>query len=678
MLTWIRKRSGSRWVKILMVVLALTFFGGFGLVSSTKVRSCMGMEQHNREGLVYARIDGMNITQTEFSNAFNRQLNRRRAMLQQQNQGMPISEDMIDREQLRPEVMDSLVAQKIINREAKELGIEISDEEVREEIAKTPNFSDQQGNFSPALYRSILSRQGLNPQEFEEMVREGLRRRRVQQALTSAVRVFPEEVEEHYAFDMQMIKLDYLVIDPAVVADQVKPPPERVKQYFEDHPLEFYLGDTRQVDYVSWSAEGVISGITVSASEIEQYYEDVKERYMTSPEQVNASHILVKVSPDAPVSEVEAARKLINEVHGKLEAGADFAKMASQYSEDATAQEGGELGWFARQEDAGDYQLPAMVEDFEKAAFALEPGRISDPVRTDFGFHIIKVTDRKPAEYKPFSEVRSDLVFDVKHGKAMMKIQRRAEELKNSVEEGKTLKESAEQAGKEVRTSNWFQLTDDKVFGMEDSEVIVEKAFDLDKGEVSEPIQGQDHVYIIKLIKITPEHEASLEEVRPRIVKKLTPQARLEHTREYANTLLEKLREGETTIKDAAEEDGIKFNSTDFQERGMFSLPDMEDSEELMDQLLEVTEDNIWPEKPVKVEDKIIIIKLADTKPPDMSGFPQYKATYRQEILRRKQMEVMENWIDNMEEKLVTYTDNWKEFIGEKDKEQPGEEAESS
>ncbi|MFO8057290.1 MAG: SurA N-terminal domain-containing protein [bacterium] len=675
MLTWIRKRSGSRWVKILMILLALTFFGGFGLMSSTKVQSCMGIEA-GRNALVYARIDGMKITRTEFQNAFSNQLSRRRYQLQQQGQGQPVSEDMIDKENLRLEVMDSLVAEKLIGRKAEQLGIRVSDDEVQQEIART--FTDQQGNFTRQTYLQRLRRAGISPAEFEGMVRKSLRRRRVQQSLTSAVTVLPGEVEEHFAFNKQKLKLDYLVYDPAIVAEEVEPKPARVKEYFEEHPLEFYLGETRRVDYVSWSVEGMMSGITVSEDELHEFYEQVKDRYKTRPEQANASHILVKVSPDAPESEQETARSLIQSVYEKIRAGADFSEMARQYSEDASAREGGELGWFARQEDAKEYQLPAMVEEFEKAAFSLEKGEVSKPVQTDFGFHLIKVTDRKPAEYRPFSEIRSDLVFDLKHGTAMMKVHDKVEKVRESIEEGLSLAEAAEEADKKVKTSNWFQMTDDKVFGLPDSDVIVENAFDLEKDKVSEPLEGKDHIYLIKVIEINPEHEASLEEVRPRIAKKLKPKAQLEHTREYAAEQLAKLKKGELTMEEAAEKEGIELMTTELQERGEFQLPDMEGSEEFVDELLKLSEQKVWSAKPAAAEDKVIVMKLAESRPPDMTEFPQYKASFKNELLKRKQQEIMENWIEQMEKEEVTYTDEWKEFIGEKEKQEPEEKSQSS
>jgi|GEM_PF-844367 len=674
MLTWIRKRSGARWVKVLMVILALTFFGGFGLLSSTKVRSCLGMDQQ-RPGTVYAEVDGIKITQSEFNQALRNQRDRRRQMLQRQNQGRPVSSDMIDDDKLSRDVMDSLIAEKIINREAEELGVKVSDQEVREEIARTPAFTDQQGNFSRQLYHDGLRRIGYSPARFEEMVRQGLRRRRVQQSLTSAVRVLPQEVEEHYAFDNQELKIDYLLFDPAVIASDVKPSDERVKEYFRENPIEFYLGETRRVEYVSWSVEGEMSGFTASPEEVKNYYEEVKNRYMIEPEQVKAAHILIKVSPEAPTSEIEQARQIINEVHRKIEGGADFEEMAMQYSEDATAQQGGDLGWFARRKDAGD-QYPAMVEDFEKAAFALNKGGVSEPVRTDFGFHLIKVTDRKEAEYKPLEEIRSELVFDLKHGKAMMEVRQKAEKVEQWVEEGASLEEAGQKVGKEVKTSPWFQSTDDKIFGMEDSRAIVENAFDLEKGKVSGPLEGEDHIYLIKVIETKPEHEASLEEVKPRIVNKLTPEARLDHTKKYAEEQLTRLKDGEVTMEGLAEEEGIRLKSTEFQKRGSLKLPEIESNQEFGEQLLTLTDNNPWPEKPVTMGEMVVLIKLKETRPPDMSGFPQYKATYRQELLRRKQMEVMENWLDKMEEKLVTYTDEWKQYMGEEVAEVPQEKEE--
>jgi len=664
MLSWIRKRAGSPWVKAFMVIVAITFFGGFGLISSRScpgMESCLGVQMESPGGEVLAKVGDTEIKEIEFLNAYDREHRAMIANLRSQFPDQAIPDDLIDTTRLRKQVMERLVRQELVKKEAERLKITVSDREVQAEIVRA--FGGQQ--FSPRQYRQILRQQGMSEEYFENFLREQIRFRKVVETVRNGVRLVPGELEERYAFDHQKIKLQYILIDPAKAAPEAVPPEEEIEKYYQEHKIEFYLGQTRTIEYVQWASSETINEAEVSSQEIRDYYQESRERYMTSPPQVNARHILVRVDKDAPAEDIAAARARIEKIRQEaLQPEADFAELAKQYSEGPTAERGGELGWFTKQEYRSMFpNMQAMVTEFEQAAFALEEGEVSEPVQTSFGFHILKVTGKKPAEYLPLEQVRDEIKQDLEQLKALELAREQALQFKQEVvQKQKTVEQAAAQAGKQVKTSPWFQLSDKEIPGIEDSAVIVDAAFDLDMNELSDPLMGEENIYIIKLVQIKPERQGTLEEVRQRIIARLKPAAELEAAEKKAAVQLDKLRNGETAMQEVADLTGAAVAETEFMDRVEVSLPQVGFSDTLDAQLARMDEQNPWPEKPVVMDSTIVILKLLEMRPADMDALEEERADYKARVLQRKQDEIVEAWLESLEKGAVEYTEEWGKY----------------
>ena len=277
MLSWIRKRAGSWWAKALYVGVAITFFGGFGLLSSTRVQSCIGKDPgQDPQGQGLAVVDGRSISDREFNIRYSQRYQEFMNRLREQFQDRPIPEGMVDREAIRRAVMKTLVQEKLLLREAGALGIGVSDQELREQIALI--FTNgQPATFDPERYREVLKYQGLTEQDFENEIRDTLTANKVMETIRAAVTVMPEEVRERYAFDHQPVKLEYAVVAPAVVAPDALPGETAIKTYYQAHLDTYLLNETRRVNYVAWTIKDLVPAIVLTEKEISDYYNEAKD-----------------------------------------------------------------------------------------------------------------------------------------------------------------------------------------------------------------------------------------------------------------------------------------------------------------------------------------------------------------------------------------------------------------
>lgn len=661
MLSWIRKRAGSFWAKALYVGVAITFFGGFGLLSS-KVKSCSGDETAADAGTGLVMVDGSSISEREFQLRFNQSYNQLVNRLRDQFPDQPIPEGFINRAQLRRDVMKNLIQEKLIRNEAVAMGIEVSRQELQYQIASAFTGGNPSA-FDPAQYSAALSSMGMTEAEFEDQVRAGIIGAKVAEAVSGSVSLLPDEIRERYAFDHQPVKIEYVTLDPAVLAPVVAPGETAIKAYYEDHLDRFLLDETRQVEYAAWKIEDLASAVTLTEQETLDYYNQARDRFLIEPEQVKAQHILVKVSSDATPEDIDKARALITKIQDELkQPGADFGALALQYSEDPGSKDkGGDLGFFARSAIARQFNLPAMVEPFENAAFALEVGKISEPVQTDFGFHLIKVSEKRPARYSSLEEVRPAVEAQLRQTKAMDEAVNRAEAVLKAINEGQSFAEAAAAAGDTVQTSPLFQARDEEITGLPDSRAVIEAVFVLNEGEMAGPIKGEASVFLARVVKIVPEHQAGIDEVRDRIIEALKPDLQREAALTAAEALLGRAQSGEIDFTALATEAKSEVK-TEEKIRSEVSLIGIVASDTVDAALNSLTASTPWS-GPVAAGDRIVVFHLVSAGEPDLTAFETEKDEYARKLLADKQRRALKAWIDGLMKKAdIVYSESWKKM----------------
>ena len=428
------------WFVVIIFVLLIFVDWGAGRLD----RSGRGLEG------VAAKVGDQIISEAEFLRELRSSEDRFRQMYGQQYETF--------RKQLDVPAMTlkGMVDRALLVQTADRVGLRISDQEVLDKILSFEVFRRPDGGFvGSELYRRILRGSHTTPEEFEAALRQEMVLERLQQSLAASVVVSDAEVTAEFKRRNETASGTALFVSLTRKLAEVTATDAEGKAFYDANPSRFSHPDQWQVRYLLVDRAKLRRAISVSDSQIEEHYRSHLQDYR-SEEEVRARHILVKpVTPDAAGD--EAARARASQIRKEaLKPGADFAALARQYSEDdGSKAAGGDLGFFPR---------ARMVEEFSQAAFALEPGGVSEPVRSQFGYHVIKVEERRPAGQKPLEEVRELIRNTIADSLADGEGSRRAAALREKIDAAKlTTEEQWKALVDDVVTSNvtpFFERTD--------------------------------------------------------------------------------------------------------------------------------------------------------------------------------------------------------------------------
>lgn len=425
-------RSHRRWLMLFLVVLVFPSFVFFGV---------QGYDRLMQSEDAVARVGNQSITPQEFDAAQRERLDRMREMF-----GQNFDPKLFDTPQARASVLESLIAEKALAQETAKANVFVTPERVIEVIKAIPAFQ-QDGKFNYQRYKTLLAAQGQSEQLFEQRVRGDLIRQTLVRAISDSSlvpRSLADNVQRLADEEREIRELRFRIEDYLPL---VKVSDAAINDYYTANRSEFETPESVRAEYVVLTLDSVAGQITVPEAELRSYYDQNKARFGRDEER-RASHILFTVGESGTGKDKDAVRKVAQEVLARVRATpADFAKLAKQYSKDpGSAANGGDLGVFGRN---------MMVKPFEEAAYKLKEGEISDLVESDFGFHIIRVTEIKPAQVKPFEEVRAEIETEYRRQQAQKKFAEAAEAFTNTVyEQADSLKPVAEKLKLEVQTAD--------------------------------------------------------------------------------------------------------------------------------------------------------------------------------------------------------------------------------
>ncbi len=326
--------------------------------------------------------------------------------------------------QARKEAVEQLISVKALEYEAARLGIKVTDAEVKDDIRNMPEIGEllfPEGNFiGEKKYEEQLTLLGTTPAEFEQETRETLLRRKLLYSISDTVTASQADIEKEFRKRNTKVRLEYALLLANDVANKVNPSEAELKVYFETHKGNYVDISTekRHARYVLLGPALLGSAAKVTDDEVQRYYDQNRARFRTEDE-VNVRHILVRVPSGSDEKAVAAARAKAEGILKQLRAGAGFDDLAKKNSDDTgSAQQGGSLGWVGR---------GRLVPEFEQAMFSLPKGQPSDPVKTTFGFHIIRVDDRRSGGTRPLDQVRDSIVAQLQAEKSRRLLENLAE-----------------------------------------------------------------------------------------------------------------------------------------------------------------------------------------------------------------------------------------------------------
>ncbi|RMH52368.1 MAG: peptidyl-prolyl cis-trans isomerase [Zetaproteobacteria bacterium] len=366
-----------------------------------------------------AEVDGKPITDSEFAAAYQRQIESYRNVL-----GKRFSRELLERFHVKDDTLQTLINRRIMLAEADRLRLVAPRAVLVARIQATPAFRNDKG-FDPARYRALLRMMGYaNPRDFEDEERLNMMVDALQQAVMRSATVSERDLRDRFEQEYERRVLEALIVDPERMKKGIEPKQAELRRYYDAHKEEFRSPRKVALAVVVIDPAQYVDAQKVRDQEIADYYRAHEEEFRIE-EQRRARHILIKVAENAPDAQVAAARKRIEAIRERLKKGEKFADLAREASEDSgSAKQGGDLGFFGR---------GAMVPAFEKAVFALKKGEVSDIVRSRFGFHLIKVTDVRPARRQGLDEVKEKILRTLKRSKAADAAYRLSQELDDAL-----------------------------------------------------------------------------------------------------------------------------------------------------------------------------------------------------------------------------------------------------
>lgn len=463
----------------------------------------------------------------------------------QQLMGENFDPDLIDPKRFRRGVLDSLIQEALLRQHARDAGYRVIDRDLLRALGAEERFQVD-GRFSPERYHALLSQAGIAAGDFEAGLREDLLVEDLRRALLESSFVTHREVAADYRIDRQRRKAAYLAFRVQDFLDEVTVDDTDIQAYYDANHQDFTRPERVKIAYVEADRDKLEPAAEPREEVLRALYEREKNAHFRTAERRKARQILIRVGGDTDAS---AARNRIQELDGKLRQGADFAALARQYSDDETAEQGGELGWVTR----GD-----RTAAFEKALFDLEQGKVSAPVKDERGWHLIKLEEIDPAVTKPFKnpEVRAQVLAlyrDRERDKRFRQLSERLDSL--SFEAPDSLRPISEELGLEIHQSDWITRSDGE--GVGDQEAVRKAAFSdsvLKDGLNSTPIQlASDRLVVVRVI----EHQAGelrpLSSVHDQIASDLRRKAAADLARKHAEEAMSAAQAGRPLAEIAAD-----------------------------------------------------------------------------------------------------------------------------
>lgn len=511
-----------------------------------------------RSEVVVAKVNGTKIRLQEYERAYQEQ---RRYM-----QSLLGGESRLDSEDLKQQTIDKLIGDRLLETATRQRGLRIGDGDLVGAIQLFPAFQ-KDGKFVPQLYENRLRDLGLSPAGFEERMRVDLATEQLHQGISETNFVTQAAVEAVEKLKEQRRDIVYATIAAEPLKSQITPTEAEIEDYYQHNSSRFMSPEMVKLAYVELSADELARQVVVDEQALKDYYETHKATYST-PEERSANHILVHVKKDAKPEEVEAARKLAEGYLNEAKSGRSFEEIAMQKSDDVGSKaEGGKTGFFPR---------GVMAKEFEDAAFSMQPGELRGPIRTEFGWHVIRLNEIKAASSKTFEEARADVEAAVRKEKAEKQFFDEADQLSTlTYENSDSLEPAAKALNLNVKETDFLTRTGGK--GLFANPKVVEAAF---SSEVitehlnSQPVEiGPTHVLVLRLVEHRPSALRPLADVRAEVAALVTAELAKRKAEERGKALLERLARGEgrdalagaeqlawTEVKGATREDDTKLS----------------------------------------------------------------------------------------------------------------------
>ena len=611
MLDLMRKKAGSWMIKFILAAIIVVFaFWGVGSFNARRLATV-------------ATVDDTIITFEAYRDTYDRLVDQMR-----QRFGGKLDAEMIDALNFKQQAIDQLVNDRLLTNEAKRLGLSVTDEELARAIGSIDVFQ-RDGHFAPDRYQRILEANRISPENFEQEQRKAMLIGKLREMVTDTIQVGDSEARRWYDYVNARVAVDYVRFEPKQYRD-LTVSEQDVADYYKDHKEDYKTAPLRSVQYLRFANDDFTDQVVLSEDEVRDYYTDHEDEFRQDAS-VEARHVLIRAGADDPAEAVEGARKKALEVAQKARAGEDFAGLAREYSQDGSAARGGELGRFTRRE---------MVKPFADQAFSMEPGQISDPVRTQFGWHVIKLEKIHPAVTPALEDVAEKIRTRLRAKEAKALAREGAEAAWDAAFDANDLKPVAKARGLKLQTTARFDRKGPADGLVAERAKFAEAAFALTPGTVSDVLEMSDGYYILQVNEEIPAEIPPLDAIAEAVRADALKAKQREQARQAAQTMLDAVRGGQDFAA-AAKERGTELASSGlFGRQGMIEKVGM--AREMATAAFNLNAAAPFPETVFEVDQNWYVMRFDKREAPLEEKFNQDKERIMAQLGQQKQYEAFE------------------------------------
>ncbi|MEC9292357.1 MAG: peptidyl-prolyl cis-trans isomerase [Pseudomonadota bacterium] len=503
MLEALRNSSNSNFFKAFLIILALSFVAWGASDFFTGANNTTAVE-----------VNGEGISVYDVNRQFRDRVQALEKQYRRKLEPQLISAAGIDRQ-----VLESLITDTLITGAASDLDLRVSNQQLHNSIVNTGAFNGENGEFDATVYKNLVRAQGYTTESFEAQIRKDLTKSLMSGAFLN-LPVSEQTAAQLAKTGLESLDLSVFYINTADIKDVDVPTEDAQREYYNKYTASFVVPEMRSADVITLSYDMLAEGIDIPEEELVAYYEANKTDFTTEEER-KARHILV--------SDYVEAEKL----YQQLKDGSDFAELATEFSNDPISKaKGGDLGFFKRDD---------MVAEFADAAFSLETGMVSEPVETPFGFHLIEVTEVKAPAIPALADVREEIIAMMSEDKAANAFDNALNEIDAMVLEGQSVAAIAEALNLEVTKVDSITQAEREL-----AAVVRDEIFNLNNGDVSDPITDESVLHVVHVTAVTPSRTKSFEESQIDIIDTLQDEARTEKLLRTTNKALSDLKAGKT------------------------------------------------------------------------------------------------------------------------------------
>ena len=619
MLEFLRKRAQSIFIQAIVVIIALVFiFWG------------VGTNLMNRQEAAIV-VDNEEISFQQFQQAYDQAY----ARLAQQFGGT-VPKGLAENLNIKQQVIGQLTQEALLRQGGQEMGIMVSSREIQDQIESMVQFQDN-GSFDIERYRTILASNRLSPEKYEQSLRYELLGNKTIENIGAFAQVATDfEIEELYNLEKETVSVSYVVFDPDAYLDTIEVTDDELATWYEANGDRYKTEKQVKLGYLPFLYDDIGARITVEQEQINSYYDDNLTEFQV-PEKRRARHILFRAAPGDPEDTHQQQLAKAEEILEKARSGEDFTELATLHSEGPTAATGGDLGFFTQGQ---------MVKPFNDAVFSMNTGDISEVVKTDFGYHIIKLEEIQLGGVTPVEDAKEQIIsaLQLEQAKPM------AFQLANSAYEeiigaGSLAAYLEQNADARLVKTDYFTRSNPPA-GVVSDPAFLDRAFELQESELSSIIETGEGYVIITADAITEPQTPALDEVRDKVELDYRAEKAAEAAKADAEQLIAATAEEGSSFDKAVQDRGLAV-----QESGSLLKNDPEHSSDfpqaLVNDAFRLTRSAPVSSEPGVVDNSYIVYRFDQRRPPETAMSDVDRERYKELLLQFKQQNILDAWLRN-------------------------------